>query len=271
MILNLFHLIYERLLAQEILNGPVPPHIAIIMDGNRRFAKQINEQNIVGHNKGAETIEKLLDWAHEIRIKQVTLYAFSTENFNRTAQEVEQLFELMKDKFEELLLNKKIYKNKVKVRAVGDINRVPEFLKESIKNAEYATQSHDELLLNIAIAYGGREDIIQSVKEITDKVVRNELDFDDITEDTISNHLYPIKGASIPAVDLIIRTGGDRRMSNFLPWQANGSECAAYFCTSFWPNLRKIDFLRSIRVYQTRIENKKPNTANRIMRFLYST
>jgi tritrans,polycis-undecaprenyl-diphosphate synthase [geranylgeranyl-diphosphate specific] len=235
----------------------VPEHIAIIMDGNRRYANRAGKLINYGHAKGASVTEKVIEWSHEIGVKQLTVYAFSTENFNRSADEKEKLFELIGLKFDELCRDERTHKRKMHIRAIGDLQKLPSGLQDSIKEAEKCTAGYDRFYLNVAIAYGGRQDIVQAVRKIAEKVDKGQIDPEDITESTISNHLYPVAGNAVPNVDLIIRTGGDERVSNFLPWQTAGNECATYFCAPFWPEFRKIDLLRSIRIYQERLQEKK--------------
>jgi len=265
---RIFYKGYERLLTQEVLNADVPRHVAIIMDGNRRYARKFGQMTSFGHRIGANVTEKVMEWSSELGIEYLTIYAFSTENFNRSDDEKDKLFDLIRLKFDEIVVDERTHERKMRVHAIGDIEKLPESLRDSIKNVELATSVYDKFNLNVAIAYGGRQEIVQAVREIASKVEAGELEPEDINEDTISNHLYPSGGSALPDVDLIIRTGGDERVSNFLPWQANGSECAAYFCAPFWPEFRKIDFLRSIRVYQARMKEKRMHTTIRAAHFL---
>ncbi len=235
----------------------VPEHIAIIMDGNRRYANRVGKLTNYGHVRGASVTEKVIEWSYEVGVKQLTVYAFSTENFNRSADEKQKLFELIGLKFDELCQDERTHKRKMHIRAIGDLQKLPSGLRCSIKEAERCTANYDQFYLNVAIAYGGRQDIIQAVRKIAEKIDKEQLDPEDITEGTIADHLYPVAGDPVPNVDLIIRTGGDERVSNFLPWQTSGNECATYFCAPFWPEFRKIDLLRSIRIYQERLQEKK--------------
>lgn len=254
---SVFYREYERRLAKEIHHSEIPAHIAVIMDGNRRFAGKFGKAKSYGHSMGAETTEQVIEWCHEIGVRQLTLYAFSTENFHRSEEEVDGLFSLIDRKFWKLYKDPRTHEKKMRVRVIGDRSKLPGFLNETIDRIEKATEHYERFYLNVAIAYGGRQDIIHAVQEIACRVSRGELSLDDVSENLISNHLYPSTGLPVPNVDLIIRTGGDERVSNFLPWQANGSECAAYFCAPYWPEFRKIDILRSIRVYQVRRAEKK--------------
>lgn len=258
---------YEVLLAREIKDKPVPEHVAIIMDGNRRFARTRGLAQYYGHFKGADTTEKVLDWSFDLGIKQLTVYAFSTENFDRDEAEKNRLFELIGIKFDKICTDERTHKRRMRVRVLGNIDLLPPALKSSAKHAEEITRDYNGLYLNVALAYGGRQELVDAARKMACKVKNGELSIKDINEETISNHLYPSSG-SVPYVDLIIRTGGDERISNFLPWQANGNECAAYFCAPFWPEFRRIDLLRAIRTFQTREHERQKNTIMRVVKLL---
>jgi tritrans,polycis-undecaprenyl-diphosphate synthase [geranylgeranyl-diphosphate specific] len=258
---------YEALLANEIKDKPVPSHVAIIMDGNRRFAKKHGLAQYYGHFRGADTTEKVLDWSFDLGIKQLTVYAFSTENFVRSEVEKKRLFELIGIKFDKICIDERTHKRRMRVRILGTIENLPLSLQSSAKHAEEITKNYDCVYLNVALAYGGRQELVDAARKMAWKIRNGELCVRDINEETISNNLYPASG-SVPYVDLIIRTGGDERISNFLPWQANGNECAAYFCAPFWPEFRRIDFLRAIRTYQTREHERQKNTVMRIVKLL---
>ncbi|MDY0128808.1 MAG: polyprenyl diphosphate synthase [Methanosarcina vacuolata] len=263
-IFRIFYNEYERRLQRKILNSEIPHHIAVIMDGNRRYAGQFGKARSFGHAMGAEVTEKVIEWCYEIGVKQLTLYAFSTENFQRSEEEVDGLFNLINDKFLKLYSDPRTHEKETQVRVIGDRSKLPAFLNESIENIEEATKNYGKFYLNVAIAYGGRQDIIQAVRDIAVCISNGKLSLEEVNESLISKHLYPAPGVSVPNVDLVIRTGGDERVSNFLPWQANGSECAAYFCAPFWPEFRKIDLLRSVRVYQARETEKKQEQSYRV-------
>ncbi len=226
--------------------------MAIIQDGNRRFAQQRGLSSILGHSLGADTSEKVSDWCLEVGVKHLTLYAFSTENFGRDEKEKSYLFNLIKNKFEELGRSKKIHANGVRVRAIGRVEMLPPDLQTEICRTEEATQEYGTMYLNVALAYGGQRELVDAARSLARQVRNGKIRAKEVDEDLIAHHLYPQDGISVPKVDLIIRTGGDYRTSNFLPWQANGNECAAYFCAPYWPEFRKIDFLRAIRTAQTR-------------------
>ncbi len=234
------------------------------MDGNRRYAGQLGKARSFGHAMGAEVTEKVIEWCYEIGVKQLTLYAFSTENFQRSEEEVDGLFNLINEKFLKLYSDPRTHEKETRVRVIGDRSKLPAFLNESIEKIEKATENYGKFYLNVAIAYGGRQDIIQAVRDIAGCISSGKLSLGEVDENLISKHLYPAPGISVPNVDLVIRTGGDERVSNFLPWQTNGNECAAYFCAPFWPEFRKIDLLRSIRVYQAREAEKKQEQSYRV-------
>jgi len=258
---------YEVLLAREIKDKPVPEHVAIIMDGNRRFARTRGLAQYYGHFKGADTTEKVLDWSFDLGIKQLTVYAFSTENFERDEVEKNKLFELIGIKFDKICTDQRTHKRRMRVRVLGNIDMLPPALKSSAKHAEEITRNYNGVYLNVALAYGGRQELLDAAQKMAWKIKNGELSIKDINEETISNNLYPSSG-SVPYVDLIIRTGGDERISNFLPWQANGNECAAYFCAPFWPEFRRIDLLRAIRTFQTREHERQKNTIMRVVKLL---
>jgi tritrans,polycis-undecaprenyl-diphosphate synthase [geranylgeranyl-diphosphate specific] len=249
---NPAYALYERLLKREVLAGNLVEHIAVIQDGNRRYAVQRGISKILGHSQGAETAERVSDWCLELGIKHLTLYSFSTENFNRDENEKRYLFDLIKRKFIELCDSAKVHNNQVRVRAIGRIDLLPSDLQEAISRVEDATRGYSRLYLNVALAYGGQCELVDAARALARRVKDGELKAEDLNEDLVAQYLYPHDGVPVPKVDLIIRTGGEFRTSNFLPWQANGNECAAYFCAPYWPEFRKIDFLRAIRTAQAR-------------------
>lgn len=260
--------IYERLLIDEVKASGVPGHVAIIMDGNRRYAASHGIGRFYGHVKGSDATEKVLDWCWELGIKQVTFYAFSTENFSRPQEELAFLFDLIERKLDEIAKDKRTHERRIKVRFLGRIDLLPERLRISAENAKSATQSYGSVFLNVALAYGGRQELVSAARAIARDVRDGRLSADAIDENVIAANLYPTNDIPVPAVDLIIRTGGDERTSNFLPWQANGNECAAYFCAPYWPEFRRIDLLRAIRTYQQREKEKRRNTADRLVKLI---
>ena len=240
--------IYEWYISKNLKQENMPKHIAIIMDGNRRYSRIMgNMEAIDGHKRGVNTLEKVLDWAIEMGIEIVTAYAFSTENFKRPPKEVEGLMLLFQREFEGIAKNPKIHKNEVRIKAVGNLNLLPENVREAIKIAEDATASYNKRIVNIAIGYDGRMEIIDAIKKISKEVKEGKLNFNEINEDMVSKNLYT---AGLEDPNLIIRTSGEERLSGFLLWQSSYSEL--YFCDSLWPELRKVDFLRALRSYQER-------------------
>jgi len=239
---------YGRKLTKEISEGPLPKHVAIIMDGNRRYAAELlGGNNNEGYLKGEEKIEEMLEWCLDIGIQYVTVYAFSTENFKRDKEEVEFIMSLSEAALYRMADNKRVHEHKVRIRAFGDISVLPENVKEAIKYAEEKTAGYSDYCFSVAMAYGSRQEIISAVKDIARMVADKKLDVEDISEELFSEHLYT---SDIPDPDLILRTSGEIRMSNFLLWQLAYSEL--YFTDVYWPGFRYIDFLRAIRSYQQR-------------------
>ena len=245
--------LYARYLTMQC--GHVPRHIAIIQDGNRRYARAIGINTSDGHRAGAEKTEEMLDWAHDLGIRHITLYTVSTENFSRDDEEVGQLFALFKEKFIRILTDERVYKYRIRVQMVGDRALLPPDLLEAVSAAEEATKNYDGVCLNIALAYGGRNEIVLAARDILSSVQDGVIRPDAIDVKMVESHLHGGKG--LPPVDLIIRTGNDYRTSNFLPWLANGHESAVYFCAPYWPLFRKIDLLRAVRVYDQRMTAKQ--------------
>jgi len=247
-ILKPVYRVYEWYISRNLNSENMPRHIAIIMDGNRRYSKIMgNMEAIEGHRRGVSTLEKVLDWSIEMGIEIVTAYAFSTENFKRPPKEVEGLMKLFQKEFEGIAKNPKIHKNEVRIKAVGNLELLPENVREAIRIAEESTASYNKRLVNIAIGYDGRMEIIDAIKKISKDVKEGKLDLHEINEDCVDKNLYT---AGLEDPNLIIRTSGEERLSGFLLWQSSYSEL--YFCDSLWPELRKVDFLRALRSYQER-------------------
>lgn len=247
-ILKPVYKLYEWYISRNLRPENMPKHIAIIMDGNRRFSKiQGNMDAVDGHKKGINTLESVLDWCVDLGIEIVTAYAFSTENFNRPPNEVEGLMRLFKENFEGIARNKKIHDNQVRVKAVGKLELLPDDVREAIRLAEESTANYNKRLVNIAIGYDGRMEIVDAIKKIVDEVENGKIRPEDIDENLVNKNLYTA-GMEVP--NLIIRTSGEERLSGFLLWQSSFSEL--YFCDSLWPQLRKVDFLRAVRSYQQR-------------------
>jgi tritrans,polycis-undecaprenyl-diphosphate synthase [geranylgeranyl-diphosphate specific] len=249
---------YERLLRREISGSPT--HVAVIQDGNRRYAREKGDDAPDGHRAGAETTEQVLSWCQDLGVEELTLYAFSTENFDRPKAEQEPLFDLFESKLREFGDNEQVHENEVTIRAIGDIDRLPERVQSSIRYAEERTSEYDSFVLNIALAYGGRNELLTAARSVASEVEAGDLDPGDIDVATIEERLY---GRPVRDVDLIIRTGGDERTSNFLPWHANGNEAAVFFCAPYWPEFSKMDFLRAIRTYENREQSWRRTRARR--------
>jgi tritrans,polycis-undecaprenyl-diphosphate synthase [geranylgeranyl-diphosphate specific] len=255
---SLFDGVYTRLLESE-LSG-VPDHVAVIQDGNRRYASQQGREAADGHRAGAETTEAVLDWCDELGVQELTLYAFSTENFDRPDDEREALFDLIEGKLREFADADRVHDSEVRIRAIGETHQLPDRVRDAIDYAQRRTSAYDRLHLNVALAYGGRAELLSAARTVAADVEAGTLDSEEIDAATVEDRLYE---GPVRDVDLIIRTGGDERTSNFLPWYANGNEAAAYFCTPYWPEFRKVDFLRSIRTYQSREESWRETRARR--------
>lgn len=203
----------------------------------------------LGHAKGADTVEQLLDWCEKLGVKNITLYAFSTENFSRSPEEVQEIMKIAEERFRKLLTDERIHRNRVHVKVIGRVNLVPESLQKIISQVEEATKDYDNEFLNFAFAYGGRAEIVDAAKVIAEKVKNGELTVDDVNEATFEKYLYT---SHMPNQDpdLIVRTSGEERMSGFLLWQAAYSELC--FLDVYWPDFRLIDLLRAFRTYQRR-------------------
>lgn len=240
---------YEKWLWHQIKDGAKPEHIAIILDGNRRWASEKSLNPWLGHEKGAEKVEQLLDWCLELGVKSITLYAFSTENFNRSPLEVEEIMRIAEEEFEKILTNDRIHNNEVHVKTIGRAHLLPARLQQLIKDVEEATKDYDQHFLNIALAYGGRAEIVDAAKKIAQEVKEGNLSLEEIDEQLFEKYLYT---AHMPEqdTDLIIRTSGEERLSGFLLWQSAYSELC--FLDVYWPDFRWIDFLRTVRTFQSR-------------------
>ncbi|MEM3536269.1 MAG: polyprenyl diphosphate synthase [Candidatus Bathyarchaeia archaeon] len=240
---------YEKWLWHQVKNGNKPEHIAIILDGNRRWASEKALNPWLGHEKGAEKVEQLLDWCLKLNVNSITLYVFSTENFRRSENEVKEIMQIAEEKFRKILTDERIHKNKVRVKVIGRINLLPKSLQQLIREVESATQNYDEHFLNLAFAYGGRAEIVDAAKTIAEKVREGKLNPEMIDEATFEEYLYT---AHMPKQDpdLIIRTSGEERLSGFLLWQSAYSELC--FLDVYWPDFRLIDLLRAVRTFQNR-------------------
>lgn len=222
----------------------LPKHIAIIMDGNRRWAKARNLNPSLGHKEGAEVLKKIAKYANKKEIKYLTVYAFSTENWKRSKEEVDALMILLQKYIEEFLTEDM---ENIRVRIVGDASKFGNKLKTSIENIQKETENNTGLILNIALNYGGRDEIIKSVQKIASDVKHGKIEIDDINEQVVNNSLYT---AGQPDPDLMIRTGGEQRISNYLLWQLAYTEFL--FVEKYWPDFTPQDLDNAIAVFQTR-------------------
>lgn len=223
----------------------IPAHIAIIMDGNGRWAKQRKLPRTMGHRAGMKNIKMMVEESSNLGVKYLTLYAFSTENWKRTKEEVGALMDLVVEfinkEFEEL------HRNNVKLNSIGDISKLPEKSKAAVEDAMYKTRNNTGLTLNIALNYGGRDEIVKGAKEIAKEVLEGKLQIDNIDDKIISDHLYT---SGMPDPDIIIRPSGELRLSNYLLWQSAYSEF--WFSNINWPDFTKEDLRRAISDFQKR-------------------
>ena len=241
--------IYTKRLENEILRGDMPNHIAIILDGNRRWANRNLSVSEDGHFHGADAVENLLDWCEEFDIKIITLYVLSAENLGRENEELEFLYELIRTRLEKLYNDPRIHRNKMKVKAIGTVDLLPESIQDVLQRLDNVTKDYNNHFLNIAIAYGGQNELVDAVKKIGDQIEQGKLETKDITKEVIESNLYT---SHLPqsSPDMILRTSGEKRMSGFLLWQSAYSELV--FLDIFWPEFRKIDLMRAIRTFQKR-------------------
>ncbi len=241
---------YARLLRWQLKY--IPMHVAIIQDGNRRFAKAHGKDTGYGHRLGADTTERVLDWMSELGIRHITFYAFSTENFKRPEDEKTELLRLFIEKFGGIVEDRRVYENQINITVIGDRSLLDPALLEKVEAAEEATRNHSRYYVHFALAYGGRNEIVTTARRIVSDVRAGKLMPEEITPDAVTRRMYP--EMLMPPVDLIIRTANDRRTSNFLPWLANGNEAAVCFCTPTWPEFRYVDMLRALRTYDQRMQ-----------------
>lgn len=228
---------------QETNNLPI--HIAIIMDGNRRWAKNHKLDVRLGHKKGAETLEKIVRYANKIGIKYLTVYAFSTENWKRSKEEVGALMLLLQNYLDDFA--KRADTENIKINMLGTKENLSKGLLKSIENAINKTKDNTGITFNVAFNYGGRDEIVNAVKKIADNIKNGEINPDEITENLITENLYT---KNMPDPDLLIRTSGEIRTSNFLPWQLVYSEF--YFTEKLWPDFTENDLDEAILEYSNR-------------------
>ncbi|MFT0761495.1 isoprenyl transferase [Actinomyces sp. F1_1611] len=246
MAVNLLYGVYERRLQRALRYAPIPRHIAVILDGNRRWARAVGSAPSVGHKAGADRIGEFLEWSEELGVEVVTLWMLSTDNLMRDEDELQQLLEIIIGSVQSLAR-----RQRWRLSLVGDLDLLPADAAERLRQAVSTTEFLDTMQVNIAVSYGGRRELVDAVRELLVEAeaagktlgqVAGELSDEDITA-----HLYT-RGQPDP--DLVIRTSGEQRLSGFMMWQAAHSEF--YFCEAYWPDFRRVDFLRALRAYSQR-------------------
>ena len=251
--IGLLYRLYERRLVREVRRGGAGPHhIALILDGNRRHGERfgVRDPNAI-YALGARKLDEVLDWCAALGVPAVTLWVLSTENFDRPVEQVSSILEAIGAKLSALAVDPQIHSHRVRIQAIGQLELLPEQTLAAIRAAQEATASYDGMVLTVAVAYGGRAEIVDAVRSLLSSERRSGATLDEAIEridaEAISRHLYM---AGMPDPDLIIRTSGEVRLSGFLLWQSAYSEF--YFSDVDWPAFRKIDLLRAIRAYQQR-------------------
>ena len=223
----------------------LPKHISIIMDGNGRWAKQKGFLRALGHEEGTKAVRDIVEGSAELGIENLTLYAFSTENWNRPKLEVDTLMRLLVSSLKKEI--KTLLKNNIKLNAIGNLHTLPKKAQKELNEVIEKTKDNNRMILTLALSYGSREELVHAVKDISQKVKNEELSLDAIDESIINQHLYT---QNLPDVDLLIRTSGEQRISNFLLWQIAYAEL--YFSKILWPDFRRENLYEAIYNYQTR-------------------
>jgi len=241
--------LYRKWLEDSIKSKPVPQHIGVILDGNRRWARIKGKSLEESYRIGAKKVEELLEWCVRLGVKTLTIYVFSTENFKRKPDEVEAVMRVAEETLSRVLKDERLHKHGIRVKALGRTWLLPHNIQRLLLELETLTANYSNYYLNIAIAYGGRAEIIDAIRQISSLVAKGELQPDDINEELVEKFLYTSHLPN-PHPDLIIRTSGEERLSGFLLWQSAYSELC--FLDVYWPDFRYIDLLRAIRTYQKR-------------------
>lgn len=223
----------------------IPKHVAIIMDGNGRWARKKGLPKIAGHRAGAESVKEAIKGARESGVKILTLYTFSTENWDRPKYEVAALFKLLENYIDKEA--RSLQENDIKLSVIGRVERLPETIREKLADVMEKTKDNKSLILNLALNYGGRAEIVDAVRKIAADLQSHKLKAEDIDENTFGNYLYT---KDIPDPDLMIRTSGEMRISNFLLWQISYAEI--YITDKLWPDFKKSDFKKAVADYQKR-------------------
>lgn len=230
---------------EEIDKNKLPKHVAVIMDGNGRWAKKFGFLRNIGHENGVKTVRKIVSYCAKNDIPNLTLYAFSTENWNRPKTEVSALMKLMVMALRKEM--KSFQENNIRLNAIGNLNDLPSDVSKELTKAMDATKGNTHLTVTIALSYGARSEMVHALGQIADKVKNNIISLDDIDENTINNHLYT---HNLPDVDLLIRTSGEQRISNFLLWQIAYAEL--YFTDVLWPDFDEEEFAKALYTFQNR-------------------
>ncbi len=252
MLHKLIYRFYEARLESEVRGGAIPRHVGVLPDGNRRFARSTGLASLgAGHRGGADNIERLIDWCDELGIPVITVWALSTDNMNRPADELDAIFEIVETRVEALAEQQRRSPLPRRIRAVGRRDLLPASTVEAIERVEHVTAGNEDGDLIVAIGYGGRDEIVDAVRRMIDDHAGRGESLNDLAQmlnaDEIGSYLY---APDIPDPDLVIRTSGELRLSGFMLWQSAFSEY--YFCEAYWPAFRRIDFLRAIRSYGQR-------------------
>lgn len=252
MIQQFLYQVYTRHLQSKILQGPLPQHVAVILDGNRRFAESTGYTSVsLGYRQGAHKVSQLLEWCQDLRITQVTLWVLSTDNLKRPPEQVQSLCQVIEEEIIGIAEGQSESQTPRQIRFFGQLEGLSPSLRESLHRASDMTGAYDQYYLNIGVAYGGREEIVDAVRGLLERYDQQGMCLKEVASRVsvaeIESHLY-LKG--IPDPDLIIRTSGEVRLSGFLLWQSVYSEF--YFCDAYWPAFRKLDLLRAIRSFQQR-------------------
>jgi undecaprenyl diphosphate synthase len=246
MSLNLLYGLYERRLLKQLEKGSIPEHVAVILDGNRRWAKAVGSPAAEGHRAGAGKIAEFLEWSDEIGVELITLWMLSTDNLSRGSDELEQLQEIIASAVEDLGAT-----GRWCIRLVGDLNLLNDEVEGRLRAVEASTAEVEGMVVNVAVGYGGRHELVDAVRELLLQADADGKSIKDLasslTDADIAEHLYT-KGQPDP--DLVIRTSGEQRLSGFMVWQSAHSEF--YFCDAYWPDFRRVDFLRALRSYGQR-------------------
>jgi undecaprenyl diphosphate synthase len=224
----------------------LPKHVAFILDGNRRFGKLVMGDRLAGHRFGSDKVLEVLRWCQEYDIREVTMWVFSTENFNRPEKEVSLIMQLFIEKLKAVVNNKDIHKQEVRINFCGRTDLFPQKVQQSMSQVVDATKGYSKFVVNMAVGYGGHQEILDVAKSLARKAVAGELSPDQIASKDFEAAMY----LDLPDIDLIIRTGGVRRTSGFMPWK--GAYAEWYFTEKFWPELDKTDFIRALTDYSER-------------------